>query len=119
MTFQTKELERERAARLRRQEKKAQKKKTQTNHEKNEGNSEQNIANAASNGVEQSPAAPNRNARKPKQLNLRTYKYHALGDYVSTIQHFGTTDSYSTQTVFIHLLSSRTVAHPESISERT
>ena len=37
--------------------------------------------------------------RQPKQFNLNTYKYHALGDYCNTIQWFGTTDSYSTQTV--------------------
>jgi hypothetical protein len=43
-------------------------------------------------------------ARKPKQLNLRTYKYHSLGDYVETIRRFGTTDSYSTQPVSFHLL---------------
>ena len=36
---------------------------------------------------------------KSKTLNLSTYKFHALGDYVRTIRLFGTTDSYSTQTV--------------------
>jgi hypothetical protein len=44
-------------------------------------------------------------SRKPKQLNLKTYKYHSLGDYVETIRRFGTTDSYSTQAVSIHLMS--------------
>lgn len=34
-----------------------------------------------------------------KTLNLATYKFHALGDYVQTIRLFGTTDSYSTQIV--------------------
>jgi hypothetical protein len=34
-----------------------------------------------------------------KQLNLRRYKYHALGDYPNTICRFGTTDSYSTEPV--------------------
>ena len=42
---------------------------------------------------------------KPKELNLKTYKYHLLGDYIETIQQFGTTDSYSTQSVSIHLMS--------------
>lgn len=42
--------------------------------------------------------------RKPKQLNLKTYKFHSLGDYVETIRRFGTTDSYSTQPVSIHLM---------------
>ncbi|KAF8477908.1 hypothetical protein JB92DRAFT_2769227, partial [Gautieria morchelliformis] len=37
--------------------------------------------------------------KKPKTLNLLNYKFHALGDYISTIHWFRTTDSYSTQTV--------------------
>jgi hypothetical protein len=36
---------------------------------------------------------------KMKRLNLSTYKFHALGDYPNTIREYGTTDSYSTQTV--------------------
>jgi hypothetical protein len=74
--FQTRELERERAARQRR-------------HEKNTANDE----------ARPKPAAPNNNARKPKHLNLKTYKHHALGDYVATIRRCGTTDSYSTEPV--------------------
>ncbi|KAG6916065.1 hypothetical protein DXG01_008590 [Tephrocybe rancida] len=35
---------------------------------------------------------------KAKEFSLSTYKIHALGDYVATIQAFGTTDSYSTET---------------------
>jgi hypothetical protein len=38
---------------------------------------------------------------KVKNLNLSTYKLHALGDYVRTIRLFGTTDSYSTQIVSV------------------
>lgn len=37
--------------------------------------------------------------RQMKTLNLQTYKVHALGDYVSQIRLYGTTDSYSTQVV--------------------
>jgi hypothetical protein len=37
--------------------------------------------------------------RRPKGLNLNTYKFHALGDYVETILTYGTTDSYSTEIV--------------------
>ena len=74
--FQTRELERERAARQRRRGK-----------------------NMVNNEARPEPAAPNNNARKPKHLNLKTYKYHALGDYVSTIRCYGTTDSYSTEPV--------------------
>lgn len=40
-----------------------------------------------------------------KVLNLNTYKFHALGDYPATIRMFGTTDSYSTQTVSVFVIS--------------
>ncbi|KAF8238280.1 hypothetical protein L208DRAFT_1243225, partial [Tricholoma matsutake] len=40
---------------------------------------------------------------KKKLFNLFTYKLHALGDYVSMIRLFGTTDSYSTQIVSLGL----------------
>jgi len=36
-----------------------------------------------------------------KQINLSTYKYHALGDYPDLIARFGTTDNASTQTVWV------------------
>ena len=39
--------------------------------------------------------------QRPKTLNLRTYKLHALGDYMASIRMFGTTDSYLTQPVSI------------------
>ena len=35
----------------------------------------------------------------PKQFNLDTSKFHALGDYVSMICMFGTTGSFTTQVV--------------------
>jgi hypothetical protein len=34
-----------------------------------------------------------------KTFNLTTYKLHSLGDYVKTIRHYGTTDSFSTEPV--------------------
>ncbi|TFK18060.1 hypothetical protein FA15DRAFT_683383 [Coprinopsis marcescibilis] len=34
-----------------------------------------------------------------KTLNINTYKYHALGDYVFTIKKFGTTDSFNSDIV--------------------
>jgi len=40
--------------------------------------------------------------RKKKALNLNTYKFHSLGDYVRTIKLFGCTDSFSTQLVSGH-----------------
>ena len=44
-------------------------------------------------------AARNIYGARSKSFNLNTYKLHALGDYVSTIRLFGTTDSYTTQVV--------------------
>lgn len=83
--FPTKELERERVARARRQER--GKAKTTP------GSSKSRSQNLGTGG------------RKPKILNLRTYKFHALGDYASTIRQFGTTDSYSTQPVSFYCSS--------------
>lgn len=37
--------------------------------------------------------------KKELKFNLNTSKIHALGDYVSEIKAYGTTDSYSTQLV--------------------
>jgi len=37
--------------------------------------------------------------QQQKELNLSTYKYHALGDYTHSIRLFGGTDSFSTQLV--------------------
>ncbi|KAG2048807.1 hypothetical protein BDR06DRAFT_1012728 [Suillus hirtellus] len=34
---------------------------------------------------------------RTKKFNLNTYKFHAMGDYLRTIKHFGTTDSFTTQ----------------------
>lgn len=49
-------------------------------------------------------SAASASGRKPKNLNLFTYKWHALGDYVRAIRLFGGTDGFSTQVVSdIHL----------------
>jgi hypothetical protein len=39
-----------------------------------------------------------------RNFNLAAYKPHALGHYSSWIRRFGTSDSYSTQTVFSFIL---------------
>ena len=80
--FDTRELECERAARQRHQEKSAT-----------------NVTSKSKRAM-----APSSNARKQKKLNLRTYKHHALGDYIDTIRRFGTTDSYSTQPVSVYMM---------------
>jgi hypothetical protein len=85
--FKTRELPKETAARGRRQARKQAKK--------------------ASNSVPVAPSAGVKSKHpSEKTLNLATYKVHALADYVRTIRLFGTTDSYSTQTVGHFIISS-------------
>ncbi|KAF5318999.1 hypothetical protein D9611_012683 [Ephemerocybe angulata] len=36
-------------------------------------------------------------SRRPASLDMYTIKFHYLGDYVASIRHFGTTDSYTTE----------------------
>jgi hypothetical protein len=50
------------------------------------------------NGKEEGTST-SKTTRKLKEFNMLTPKLHFLGDYVSTIKYYGTTDSYSTQTV--------------------
>ena len=44
-------------------------------------------------------AAGNASGKKSKILNLFTYKWHALGDYVHAIRLLGQTDGFSMQVV--------------------
>jgi hypothetical protein len=46
----------------------------------------------------QDPCLP-RPSRMKKSLNLKMYKFHVLGDYVTSICRFGTTELYSTEPV--------------------
>jgi hypothetical protein len=102
--FATQELERERAARQRREGKKAAKKAEAsgtgtTETSGNTGNVRKRKRFQKKTSKDTELDSSDDNARKPADLNLNTYKFHAMGDYVSTIQQFGTTDSYSTQSV--------------------
>jgi len=57
---------------------------------------------------------------QPKTFNLNTYKFHALGDYTSTIRQYGTTDSYSTEAVCAHCFyKSHSHRNPHSLSWST
>ena len=102
--YDTRELKREKAARVRKAEKKSS---------SNQSTVNTNTANLAS-VVEDSSTAPGLSqlqevVPKPKKttgrlrktLNLNTYKDHALGDYVESIRQNGTVDSYSTELVNI------------------
>jgi hypothetical protein len=61
---------------------------------------------AAKNKSQQNSKDAEQVAPKRRTFNLAAYKPHALGHYPSWIRHFGTTDSYSTQTVlfFLHTI---------------
>ena len=46
-----------------------------------------------------STMVPGSNTRKAKTFNMKTIKLHSLGDYVSHIRLYGTTDSFNTSIV--------------------
>ncbi|KJA12927.1 hypothetical protein HYPSUDRAFT_209987 [Hypholoma sublateritium FD-334 SS-4] len=77
--FQTKELKREVAARVRRMSKKS------------------TSSSAASSSAASSTQTVSNPDKQSKVLNLNTYKNHSLGDYVEMIRRNGTVDSYSTE----------------------
>ncbi|KAI0054212.1 hypothetical protein BV25DRAFT_1817305, partial [Artomyces pyxidatus] len=89
--FQTLELEREKSARLRHEEKKANSSKA------NKPTGQESLSDNASDPARQKSRSDT--ARKEKGWNVNTYKFHRLGDYVSTIRNMGVTGSYSTQRV--------------------
>jgi hypothetical protein len=129
--FQTKELRREFDARMRRQNRKKKVKPDRTSTSAQASDTTHSVAPPSSvAGLGQSSglqsARPNTSTesnfttdhsvnnqpnsklptskRRPKTFNLNTYKHHALGDYVSTIRKYGTTDSYSTEPVCIFFI---------------
>ena len=102
--FSTHELECERAARVRRQDKiKKAAAGTNPNAQKGKKATAETESNAQKGTKAKtetdSQSRKSSSGRQPKQFNLNSYKFHALGDYYNTIRRFGTTDSYSTQPV--------------------
>lgn len=85
--FDTRELPQEEAARSRRLKKK-------------KGSTSRLNPSPLTPGPSTATATPSAGTKK-KLFNLILIKLHALGDYVNTIKAFGTTDSYSTQPVWI------------------
>ena len=81
--YDTRELAKEEAARVRRQAKM-----------RSQGNTSKQAHNT------------NSGPKNVKTFHMATYKLHAMGDYVDQITHFGSTDSYSTQPVSVHALRS-------------
>ncbi|KAI0064190.1 hypothetical protein BV25DRAFT_1800682 [Artomyces pyxidatus] len=81
LAFQTRELQREADARIRRASRKAAKSKS----------------DASVPPLPPQAVSPPKAARELKSFNMNTYKCHSLGDYPGTIRWIGTTDSYSTE----------------------
>jgi hypothetical protein len=90
-SFETHELRQEVEARARRAANQAAK---QAGAQKGKGR-------ARNLGQQQTPGSQisSNIVRRMKVFNFQTYKFHALGDYMSTIRRYGTTDSYSTEPV--------------------
>jgi hypothetical protein len=110
--YRTQELDREVDARTRRQTKEAGKRAEKGGMNGKEGGATAQRLMAGTNAKGKEKASPGqpldaplpRQPRKKRSFNLNTYKLHALGDYVASIRHFGTTDSYSTEPVSLHRL---------------
>ncbi|KAJ7732533.1 hypothetical protein B0H16DRAFT_1770162 [Mycena metata] len=93
--YETFELPRETAARGRREQRAAEAKAAAAGTAVADPASIPAIVPAAAAAA---PALPTKStSSKKKTLNLNTYKFHAMGDYPSTIPLFGPTDIYSTQ----------------------
>lgn len=115
--FETRELGREYSARLRRKAQKAANRafgatpSVPTDSTTTPGTSTslpQNSETIRPTGNTDSASAP---ARKRVKFNMNTYKTHSFPDYVRTIRRFGTTDSYSTESVRCPLFFARCVFH--------
>lgn len=78
--FDTRELKREMESRKRRQTKNADKSSSSAVNHSRDADSEAD-------------------GPRPRRFNLHTYKYHSLGDYERTIREYGTSDSFSTESV--------------------
>jgi len=59
-------------------------------------------SNQSSSILKEQAAGSPKNMQRKKIFNFQTYKFHALGDYVSTIRQYGTSDSYSSEPVSPH-----------------
>lgn len=129
--YDTQELLREAGARKKRQAKAAAPQSSETVQDMNSVPGEPPNASTSNltMGTEQNSAGPTKPATKKrkhatkaprtvvkdsdkilrlkKSLNLNTYKNHSLGDYTEAIRRYGTTDSYSTESVFVNLFLRR------------
>jgi hypothetical protein len=98
------ELDREVGARSRRQAKDSAKRNANNLGPAGEDTNSKGKGKGKATEQFQDPPVP-KQPRRTKHFNIQTYKFHVLGDYVSSIRQFGTTDSYSTEPVSWILLS--------------
>jgi hypothetical protein len=110
--YQTQELDREVGARTRRQLKDAARRAEKVKI----GSIGQTRKDTSAKGKErarpeQQDVPIPKDTRRKKSFNINTYKFHTLGDYVTSIRHFGTTDSYSTEPVSCRLLLIHCTTH--------
>lgn len=114
--FETRELQREYGARIRREGKTSESKRRGTVHADVPPQFNQATSNPGINSVHSATGQSisvqtgeisstsvdtqsRHSGRRCKSFNLNTYKLHSYGDYVDTIRKYGTTDSYSTELV--------------------
>ena len=57
----------------------------------------ESLKNHQGNSTATAAASTSSASQRPKTFNLQTHKLHALGDYLSSIHRYGTTDLYSTE----------------------
>ncbi len=91
--FDTRELQSEKSGRKR------QAGATSSSQNQKSKSGKKSDKNAATASATTSSKTSTSQGRKKVFLNLNTYKDHSLGDYVDTIRKYGTTDSYSTESV--------------------
>ncbi|KAH7905471.1 hypothetical protein BJ138DRAFT_1138264 [Hygrophoropsis aurantiaca] len=88
--YNTKEFDHEMNARTCRQAKAA-------SHRTNNTNEKTQTSTGPSKANDANQPTVGKNQCREVKFNLKTYKFHALGDYVTCIRNFGTSDSYSTE----------------------
>jgi hypothetical protein len=95
--FETRELDREMEARKHRQLKKAQVQHASNNPSAPNPQMASNMQPAPGDATQSAGGSTPEGGKRRRKFNLKTYKYHSLGDYVGTIRQLGTSDSYSTE----------------------
>lgn len=95
--YDTRELKREVASRLRRTANQSTTSKSKSAATESDAKSGPTTGTGSSESLSTSKSKTV--GRQCKTFNLNTYKDHSIGDYVETIRTYGTVDSYSTESV--------------------